>query len=114
MAHQRVGLRQCEIAVDLGRCTDDNGERDGEGLAAAEQIRHVLDPILSETDSRSRDRAMSDLTVFSGARDNAIASLSDKHVDTTRRLVHRDAREVRNKCAKTLTGRSFRSAAISK
>lgn len=41
--------------------------------------------------------------LLSGARDNALASMSVKHVDIDARVVHHDAREVRTKNAKTTT-----------
>lgn len=50
-----------------------------------------------------RDRALVAFALLSGARDNAIASLSLKHVDLEHRQVTQDAREVRTKNAKTMT-----------
>jgi site-specific recombinase XerC len=68
-----------------------------------EQIRHVLRIIPSATAIERRDRALVAFTLLSGARDNAIASLSLKHVDIERRQLTQDAREVRTKNAKTMT-----------
>lgn len=67
-----------------------------------EQIRHVLFSMPNGTAIQRRDRALIAFTLVSGARDNAIASLSLKHVDIERRHVHQDAREVRTKNAKTM------------
>jgi site-specific recombinase XerD len=67
-----------------------------------EQIRHVLSAMPHTTAIERRNRALIAFTLVSGARDNAIASLSLKHVDIDRRLVHQDAREVRTKNAKTM------------
>lgn len=67
-----------------------------------EQIRHVLRAMPIESDIQRRDRALIAFTILSGARDDAIASLSLKHVDLERRTVFQDAREVRTKNAKTI------------
>lgn len=67
-----------------------------------EQIRHVLQTMPSATAIQRRDRALVAFTLLSGARDNAIASLSLKHLDIERRLLSQDAREVRTKNAKTM------------
>lgn len=72
-----------------------------------DQIRRVLDAMPAETDIQRRDRALIAFTILSGARDNAIASLSLKHVDAERRSVFQDAREVRTKRAKTFTSHFF-------
>ena len=45
--------------------------------------------------------------LVSGARDNAIASLSLKHIDLAARTVFQDARDVRTKNAKTFTSTFF-------
>jgi integrase len=61
--------------------------------------------------SSDRDRTpgsgIDAFTLLSGARDNAIASFSLKHVDLTRRTVFQDARQVRTKNAKTFTSTFF-------
>lgn len=72
-----------------------------------EHVRHVLTTMPAETDIQRRDRALIAFTLLSGARDNAIASMSLKHVDLKRRLVHQDAREVRTKRANTFTSSFF-------
>jgi integrase/recombinase XerC len=68
-----------------------------------EQIRHVLQAMPCETAIQHRDRGLVAFTLLSGARDNAIASLSLKHVDIERRQLTQDAREVRTKNAKSMT-----------
>lgn len=68
-----------------------------------EQIRHVLQEMPHTTAIERRDRALVAFALISGARDNAIASLSLKHVDLERRQLTQDAREVRTKNAKTMT-----------
>jgi integrase len=57
----------------------------------------------AQTDAEKRDRALIAFALLSGARDNAIASLSLKHVDIERRIVFQDARDVRTKNRKTFT-----------
>lgn len=76
-------------------------------IPTLEQIRHLLSVMPHETDIELRDRALIAFTLLSGARDNAIASMSLKHVDPVRRVVHQDAREVRTKRAKTFTSSFF-------
>lgn len=76
-------------------------------VPSVEQIRHVVASMPSGTDIECRDRALIAFTLLSGARDNAIASMSLKHVDVDRRLVLQDAREVRTKRAKTFTSSFF-------
>src|SRR5687768_879670 len=67
-----------------------------------EQIRHALFSMPNATAIERRNRALIAFTLLSGARDDAIASMSLKHVDIERRQVHQDAREVRTKNAKTV------------
>ena len=72
-----------------------------------EQIRLVLGTMPTISDIERRDRAVIAFTILSGARDNAIASLSLKHIDLARRRVFQDARDVRTKRAKTITSYFF-------
>ena len=72
-----------------------------------EQIRHVLKTMPGVTPVERRNRAIIACTLLTGMRDNAIASLSLKHVDLSRRKVFQDAREVRTKGAKTFTSSFF-------
>ena len=60
------------------------------------------------SDVERRDQAVLAFALLSGARDNAIASMSLKHVDLERRRVHQDPREgVRTKNSKTMTTAFF-------
>lgn len=59
------------------------------------------------TDIGLRNRALVAFTLLSGARDNAIASMSLKHVNLERRAVFQDARDVRTKNRKTFTSTFF-------
>ncbi len=72
-------------------------------VASVEDIRQVLAAMPDVTDIERRDRALIGFALLSGARDNAIASMSLKHVDLGRRTVFQDAREVRTKNRKTFT-----------
>ncbi len=70
-------------------------------VASIEQIRRVIDSMPRETDIQKRNRALIAFTLLTGARDNAIASMSIRHVDPATRTVFQDAREVRTKNRKT-------------
>ena len=59
------------------------------------------------SDIERRNQALVAFTLISGARDNAIASMSLKHIDFTNRRIYQDAREVRTKNAKTITSTFF-------
>ena len=72
-----------------------------------EQIHRVLDSMPTATDIERRNRALIAFAILTGARDNAIASLSLKHVDLDRSRVFQDAREVRTKRAKTIISHFF-------
>lgn len=76
-------------------------------VASIEEIRQVLDAMPAGTDTERRDRALIAFALLSGARDNAIASLSLKHVDFERRTLFQDARDVRTKNRKTFTSWFF-------
>lgn len=60
-----------------------------------------------ETDIEKRNRALIAFALLSGARDNAIASLSIRHIDLAAQAVFQDAREVRTKRRKTFTSCFF-------
>jgi integrase len=68
-----------------------------------EQVRHVLAKMPHGTDIEKRNRALIAFTLLTGARDDAIASLSLRHVDLATRVVMQDARTVRTKRRKTFT-----------
>jgi integrase len=76
-------------------------------VPSIEQIRHVLHSMPSQLDIQRRNQALIAFTLLSGARDNAIASMSLKHIDLTNRRIYQDAREVRTKNAKTITSTFF-------
>lgn len=72
-------------------------------VASVDQIRHVLETMPADTDIQKRDRALIAFTLLTGARDNAIASMSIRHVDLGLRTVFQDARDVRTKNRKSFT-----------
>lgn len=72
-----------------------------------EQIRHVITNMPSETDIEKRNRALIAFALLSGARDDAIASLSIRHVNLAARTVDQDARTVRTKRRKSFTSCFF-------
>jgi integrase len=76
-------------------------------VASIEQIAHVLRSMPARSDIERRNQALIAFTLLSGCRDNAIASMSLKHVDLPNRRVFQDAREVRTKNAKTITSTFF-------
>ena len=77
-------------------------------VPSIEQIRHTLSVFRAISDVERRDQAVLAFALLSGARDNAIASMSLKHVDLERRRVHQDPREgVRTKNSKTMTTAFF-------
>lgn len=70
-------------------------------VPSLEQIRHVLRALPSGTDIEKRDRALVAFILLTGARDDAVASASIKHVDITARRFDQDARDIRTKFRKT-------------
>jgi integrase len=68
-----------------------------------EQIHHVLAHMPAGSDLERRDRALVALTILTGARDGALASLKLKHIDVARRLLTQDAREVKTKFGKSIS-----------
>lgn len=76
-------------------------------VPSMEQIRHVISSMNIETDIEKRNRALIAFAILSGARDDAIASMSIRHVDLAQRTVFQDARTVRTKNRKTFTSWFF-------
>jgi integrase len=76
-------------------------------VPSLDEIRKALGAMPTGTALERRDRAVVAFALASGARDNAIASLSLKHIDLTARTVFQDARDVRTKNAKTFTSTFF-------
>ncbi|WP_420434743.1 tyrosine-type recombinase/integrase [Hyphobacterium sp.] len=71
------------------------------------QIRHVLESMADITPIEKRNRALIAFAILTGARDDAIASLSLRDVDVKGRKVIQDARTVRTKNRKTFTSWFF-------
>lgn len=68
-----------------------------------EQVKHAIATMPATTEIDCRNRALVALTLLTGARDGAIASLKLKHVDLAAGCIYQDAREVRTKFSKTFT-----------
>lgn len=66
-----------------------------------DQIRTMLGAMPAATSIDRRNRAIVALTILTGARDNATASLLMRHLDLADRQLFQDAREVRTKFRKT-------------
>ena len=67
------------------------------------QVHGVIDGMKADTPFQKRARAIIAFTLITGARDDAVASLSLRHVDLQERCVFMDARQVRTKFRKTFT-----------
>lgn len=76
-------------------------------VPSLEQIRHVLATMPTANDIDKRNRALVAFALLSGARDDALASLSLRHVDLAARTVSQDARSVRTKWRKTFMSNFF-------
>jgi integrase/recombinase XerC len=77
-------------------------------VPSIEQIRHLVGALPVRTDIERRNQALIAFVLLSGARDDAVASMSLKHVDLVRRTVSQHPREgVRTKNAKTMTTAFF-------
>ena len=72
-----------------------------------EQIGHVVSVMPSDTVIQRRDRALIALAILSGVRDDALASLSLKHIDLASRTVDQDSRDVRTKNRKNMLTNFF-------
>lgn len=83
-----------------GRVATARREKPAPDLA---QVHYVLGGMPAATAIEKRDRALIAFAVLTGARDDALASFSLRHVDLDRRLVFQDARDVRTKNRKTFT-----------
>jgi integrase len=68
-----------------------------------EQMRHILGTMPAGTPIERRNRAVVALTMLTGARDGALASLRLKHLDLAEGVLWQDGREVRTKFAKTFS-----------
>ncbi len=66
-----------------------------------EQVVHVLQSMPATTETEKRDRAVIALTLLTGARDGALASLKFKHIDLAQQRLIQDARDVKTKFSKS-------------
>lgn len=72
-------------------------------VATIEQIIQAIKAMPSITSIEKRDQALMALTLLTGARDSAIASLKLKHICLAEQSLYQDAREVNTKFSKTFT-----------
>lgn len=70
-------------------------------VPTVDQIRTMLSAMPATSPVDRRNRALVAITIITGARDNATASLRLKHLDLDDRQLFQDAREVRTKFGKT-------------
>ena len=68
-----------------------------------EEVHRVIDGMKAENPFEKRARAIIAFTLLTGARDDAIASMSLGNVDLKERVVFQDARDVRTKFRKTFS-----------
>ncbi len=76
-------------------------------IPTTEQIQQALEAMPQETPIQRRDRAVFAFTPLSGMRDDAIASLSLRHIDLDKRTIFQDARQVRTKTRRTVVSTFF-------
>lgn len=67
-----------------------------------DQVRAIISAMPATNDIERRDQAIVALIIVTGARDNAVASLKLRHLDTADRHLFQDGRDVRTKFRKTL------------
>lgn len=70
-------------------------------VPTVEQIRAMFSAMPATSTLDRRDRTLVAITIVTGARDNATASVRLKHLDLDDRQLFQDAREVRTKFGKT-------------
>ena len=70
-------------------------------VPSLDQVHHVINNMPHENMIQKRDRAIIAFALLSGARDDAIASFSLKHVNIAAKEIYQDARDVRTKNRKT-------------
>jgi integrase len=68
-----------------------------------DEVHFVIEGMKAETPFEKRTRAIVACALLTGARDDAMASLSLRHVDLRERFVSQDARDVRTKFRKSFT-----------
>ncbi len=98
---RRIGYADADYfnpSANDGRIASATREKPAPSL---EQVRHVLATMPHGTDIEKRNRALIAFALLTGARDDAIASMSLRHVDLAGRVVVQDARTVRTKRRKT-------------
>jgi integrase len=103
----RISYSDCDyfnLSANDSRIAGASRERPYPSL---EQLDHVLRNMPASTDFQRRDQAIIATALLTGARDDALASLSIKHFDFAKRQLFQDAREVRTKRRKTMLADFF-------
>lgn len=98
----KISFADCEYfnpSANDTRIAKTSREKDYPSL---EQIKHVLSNMPAANEFQRRDQAIIATALLTGARDDAIASLSIKHFDFGKRQLFQDARQVRTKRRKTM------------
>jgi integrase/recombinase XerD len=72
-----------------------------ENFPTMEQVKHVISRMPNGSEIERRNRALVTVTLLTGARDSAIASMKLKHVDLAAGSVFRDACDINTKFSKT-------------
>ena len=98
----KISFADCEYfnpSANDSRIAKASRERDYPSVV---QIKHVLNNMPIVSDFQRRDQAIIATALLTGARDDALASLSIKHFDFSKRQLFQDAKEVRTKRRKTM------------
>jgi integrase len=98
----KISFADCEYfnpSANDARIAKTSRERD---YPSVEQIKHVLNNMPKVSDVQKRDQAIIATALLTGARDDALASLSIKHFNFSKRQLFQDARDVRTKRRKTM------------
>ena len=72
-------------------------------VATVDQIRAMVTAMPATSAIERRNRALVAITILTGARDNATASVCLKHLDLDDRQLYQDAREIRTKFRMSFT-----------
>ncbi|QDP01565.1 tyrosine-type recombinase/integrase [Thalassotalea sp. PS06] len=97
----RIDYRDAEYFNLSEKSTRIANARREKPVPSLQQITHLLESMPINTGIEKRNRALLALTILTGARDSAIASLKLKHIDLNARKLTQDAREVKTKYSKS-------------
>ncbi len=100
---RRIRHADCEyfnVSANDARIATAKRERPAPDIT---QVHQALGGMPANTEIQKRDRALLAFSLLTGVRDDALASLSLRHVDLAARKVIQDARDVRTKFRKSFT-----------